>query len=214
MFGFHAFRRKKTGLQPIHTVKPSTSPSTIANPASPMFKYQTAPAKIKHLSSPAGRPSCFRITWLALFLGSPVIVFGGQMTAVIYPCAVRDSRVTRKKKLPASQNPGYWHLLEILKNPRNFFGAIEKLLSSLLVQCQLTMVGCKLIATNVWPEESGNGCGRGPFVEIWISGPFEGDRKWLVERPQVNVNNEEFLVLHLKNPLSAIEEKGRRQRHQ
>jgi hypothetical protein len=49
-------------------------------------------------------------------------------------------------------------------------------------------------------------------VEIWIS-VLEGDKKWLAKRPQVNISSEESLVLHLKNSLSAIKKKGRRQRH-
>ena len=47
-------------------------------------------------------------------------------------------------------------------------------------------------------------------MEIWIW-ILETDRKWLAEKPQVSINSEGFLVLHLKISLSAIEfeEKGR-----
>jgi hypothetical protein len=39
------------------------------------------------------------------------------MTAVIRPCAVRDSQVTKKKLAASSfgQNPAYWQRLEILE---------------------------------------------------------------------------------------------------
>ena len=37
---------------------------------------------------------------------------------------------------------------------------------------------------------------------------------WRRDRKLNNINSEEFLILHLKNSLSAIEEKGRRQCHQ
>ena len=60
-------------------------------------------------------------------LGALSLYFVGQMTAVIHPCAVRDSRVTRKKRLPASQNPAYWQLLEILKNSYKFIWGDRKI---------------------------------------------------------------------------------------